>query len=151
MKKTFLLLALALVAAPVFAQTATPDSSIVVIGSAATGYAPEGQTATKDLYVKGQVDAELNYKKYKGAAAGTLIASLVSPLVGLIPAIACSATHPKIENLGYPDANLFMNKDYHDGYTKKAKRIKSGKVWKNWGIGFGVNLVAVLLISASAK
>jgi hypothetical protein len=26
--------------------------------------------------------------------------------------------------------------------------MKAGKVWKNWGIGFGVNLVLVLAIAA---
>lgn len=149
MKTYLLFLAFALSTSISFSQSIPSDSSIVVIGSAATGYNPGKNVPTQDLYVKGQVDAENNYKKYKGASTGTLIASLVSPLIGLIPAIACSATAPKIENLDYPDTNLFMQKEYHNGYTKKAKRIKSGKVWKNWGIGFGVNIVAVLLISAA--
>lgn len=103
---------------------------------------------TENFAVKGQIDAERNYKKYKGAGAGTLIASLVSPLIGLIPAIICSSTTPKIENLGYPSEELFKQPEYHNSYTKKAKKIKQGKVWKNWGIGLGVNLVVVILIAA---
>ncbi len=133
-----------------FAQTIPGDSSIVVQGPASISHFQEA-LSPQDLYVKGHTDAEANYKKYKGAATGTLFASLLSPLVGLIPAIACSATAPKIENLDYPDAKLFMKKEYYDSYTSKAKKIKSGKVWKNWGIGFGVNLVAVLVIAASAN
>lgn len=105
----------------------------------------------QDLNIKGEIDASKHYRKYKGAATGTLITSLVSPLLGLIPAIACSSTTPKLENLGYPDQQLFQKSDYYKGYTKKAKRIKSGKVWKNWGIGLGVNIALVLIATAGAQ
>ncbi|GAB2773268.1 hypothetical protein GCM10027275_15280 [Rhabdobacter roseus] len=102
----------------------------------------------ENLYVKGQIEAERNYTKYKGAGTGTLLTSLVSPLVGLIPAIACSATPPKLSNLGYPDEELFKQQEYYLGYTEKAKRIKKRKVWTNWGIGLGVNIVAVVLLNS---
>ncbi|KAA0992686.1 hypothetical protein [Dyadobacter aurulentus] len=61
----------------------------------------------ENLNIKGQIDAARHYKRYKGAATGTLITSLVSPFIGLIPAILCSSTYPKIENLGYPNEELF--------------------------------------------
>lgn len=125
------------------AQNASPDSAAVIQKEQLYTLVP-----SEDLSVKGQIDAQKHYKKYKGAATGTLIASLVSPLVGLVPAIITSSTTPRLENLGYPDESLFKQADYHNAYTKKAKRIKSGKVWKNWGIGFGVNLVLVLIIAA---
>jgi hypothetical protein len=99
-----------------------------------------------DLYVQGQSDASRYYRGYRGAGAGTLITGLVSPLVGLIPAIACSATPPKDKNLNYPNSELMKKSDYYNGYTRKAKKIKQGKVWGNWGIAFGVNLVAVLIL-----
>ncbi len=105
-------------------------------------------TKNENLYVKGQLDAERNYHKYKGAGTGTLIASLVSPLIGLVPAIICSANSPKTENLGYPNENLLKQQEYYLGYTQKAKKIKQRKVWTNWGIGFGANLIAVLIIAA---
>ncbi len=101
-----------------------------------------------ELFLKGQADASVNYKKYKGAGTGTLIVSLISPLVGLIPAIACSATTPQDQNLGFPSEQLMQKPSYAEGYTKKAKGIKRGKVWTNWGIAFGANLVAVLIISS---
>lgn len=105
-------------------------------------------TPSENLNLKGQVDAEKYYKKYKGASVGTLITSLVSPLIGLIPAIACSSSKPKIKNLDYPSEELFRQPEYYKSYTRKAKKIKQGKVWKNWGIGFGVNLVVILLATA---
>jgi hypothetical protein len=101
---------------------------------------------TENLFMKGQVDATKYYTKYKGAGTGTLITSLVSPLLGLIPAIACSSTQPREINLGYPNTALMKNPDYYLGYTQKAKKIKQGKVWLNWGIALGVNLVAELLL-----
>jgi hypothetical protein len=101
-----------------------------------------------DLFIQGQSDASRYYKGYKGAGTGTLITSLVSPLVGLIPAIACSSTQPKEINLNYPNADLMKKSDYYNGYTQKSKKIKQGKVWTNWGIAFGVNLVAVLILTS---
>ena len=102
---------------------------------------------SEDLNIKGQIDAAHHYKRYKGAAAGTLLTSLLSPVIGLIPAILCSATNPKIENLGYPNEELFKQAVYYKAYTKKAKKIKQRKVWSNWGIGLGVNLVVILILA----
>lgn len=147
MKVTLLICSFLLFSFACNAQDFTKDSAIVIENQKL--YTVATAPATENLNVKGQIDAERNYKKYKGASTGTLIASLVSPLIGLIPAIACSASTPKIENLGYPSEELFRQPEYHSSYTKKAKKIKQGKVWKNWGIGFGVNLVAILLLSAN--
>ncbi|WP_439555239.1 hypothetical protein [Dyadobacter sp.] len=101
----------------------------------------------ENLNIKGQIDAARHYKRYKAAGTGTLITSLVSPIIGLVPAILYSATNPKIENLGYPNEDLFKQPDYYKAYTKKAKKIKQRKVWSNWGIGFGVNLLVILIIA----
>lgn len=101
-----------------------------------------------ELYMRGQSDASIYYKGYKGAGTATLITSLISPLVGLVPAIACSSTQPQEINLNYPNTNFINNPDYYNGYSQKSKKIKQGKVWTNWGIAFGVNLVAVVLLTA---
>jgi hypothetical protein len=101
----------------------------------------------ENLNIKGQIDAARHYKRYKGAATGTLITSLVSPFIGLVPAILCSTTNPKMENLGYPNEELFRQPDYYKAYTRKAKKIKQRKVWSNWGIGLGVNLVVILILA----
>lgn len=99
-----------------------------------------------DLFLKGKFDAIRYYRGYKGASALTLIATLLSPLGGLIPATICSSTKPKDNKLNYPNPELMKQSDYYIGYTKKAKKIKQGKVWTNWGIGFGVNLVFALFL-----
>lgn len=127
------------------------DSTITIsdVGNKSSHFAES--ISPQDLNTKGEIDASKKYKKYKGAAVGTLVVSLLSPLLGLIPAIACSATTPKVENLGYPDQKLFEKTAYHSGYTKKAKKIKSGKVWKNWGIGLGVNLAIVIIAAAGGS
>ena len=104
---------------------------------------------TENLFMKGQADAARYYKKYNGAGTGTLITSLISPLVGLIPAIACSSTKPREINLDYPNSGLMKNPDYYLGYTQKAKKIKQGKVWTNWGIAFGVNIIVVIILNAA--
>lgn len=98
-------------------------------------------------FQKGQADALTYYDGYRGAATGTLIVSLLSPLVGLIPAVACSSTMPQAHNLTYPNHKEFMDIDYQSGYRQRARKTKSSKVWKNWGIGLGVNLALVLLLS----
>jgi hypothetical protein len=99
-----------------------------------------------DYYRQGQADASKYYKGYKQAGTGTLLVGLLSPLVGLIPAIACSTTQPEEINLNYPNKELMKIPEYYNGYTQKAKKIKQGKVWTNWGIAFGVNLVAVIVL-----
>lgn len=105
------------------------------------------QLETENYFLKGQKDATIYYKGYKGAGTVTLLTGLLlSPLVGLIPALACSLTPPQTQNLNYPNEKLFSNADYQNGYTQKAKKIKSNKVWTNLGIAFGVNLIILLTL-----
>ncbi len=100
-----------------------------------------------NLVEKGQLDATNHYDGYKAAGTGTLVASLLSPLIGLVPAIACSVTPPRDRNLDSPDHQLMQKPDYKTGYVKNARKIKSRKVWKNWGIGLGVNVVLAVLLA----
>lgn len=111
----------------------------------------DASLSNEDFFNQGRLDASKYYDGYKGAGTGTLVTSLVSPLVGLIPAIACSSTQPKDLNLHYPNAEMMKNFDYYNGYTQKSKKIKQGKVWKNWGIAFGANLVAVIFLTAAGE
>ncbi|WP_266367019.1 hypothetical protein [Tellurirhabdus rosea] len=99
-------------------------------------------------YYRGTRDADQYYTGYKGAGTGTLIASLISPLAGLIPAIACSTTPPREMSLGYPNSTTYEHADYRMGYNRQAKKIKSRKVWTNWGIGLGTNLILALILAS---
>jgi hypothetical protein len=121
---------------------------LLLVGSTYTVNAQSDTVSTQpiNLEIRGDIDAEKHYKKYKAAGTGTLITSLVSPIVGLVPAIATSASKPKITNLNYPSEDLFQQKEYYNSYTKRAKKIKQRKVWTNWAVGFGVNLLASVLI-----
>jgi uncharacterized protein YcfL len=99
-----------------------------------------------ELYNKGQQDAKVHYKGYKGAGTGTLVTTLLlSPLVGLVPAIVTSSVKPQDQNLDYPNHELMKNEDYSTGYKYEARKTKNRKVWTNWGIGFGVILTYVLV------
>lgn len=103
----------------------------------------------RDLFREGQADASKYYKGYKGAGATVMATSLLlSPLVGLIPAALCSTADPKEENLNYPSTDLMKKAEYAEGYNQKAKKIKQGKVWTNWGVAFGINLALVLALTS---
>jgi hypothetical protein len=92
------------------------------------------------------------YKGYKAAGTGTLVTSLfLTPLVGLMPAIACSTTPPERYNLNYPDEDKMKKSEYYSGYTQKAEKIKSGKVWKNWGISWGIQYILILIVTIGAS
>jgi hypothetical protein len=108
-------------------------------------------TSADDLFTQGRMDAGKHYRKYKPAATGTLITGLVSPVVGLVPAIITSSTTPSEANLNAPDPELLKNSNYYDGYTNRAKKIKQGKVWKNFGIAFGVNLAAAIFLLSGGQ
>jgi len=116
-----------------------PPKSDTVIAADSSG---------ETLYLRGQADA-LKYYDDTRPGTGTLVISLLSPLVGLIPAIACSSTQPKDKNLNYRRTDLIMKPDYYNGYVNAAKKIKQRKVWTNWGVAFGINLVAVIIIVSS--
>lgn len=103
----------------------------------------------ENLKLQAQADASKHYTRYKPAGTGTLVASLVSPIVGLIPAIATASSEPKEKNLNVPDSVLIQNPIYNDAYIIKASSIKRKKVWKNWLIGLGANVVATAILIAT--
>jgi hypothetical protein len=100
-----------------------------------------------DMFQRGKFDAMNYYRGYTGAATGTLIASLMSPLIGLIPAVACSAAPPAERNLDFPSYDHYKDGNYQTGYRQQAHRMKAGRVWRNWGIGLGVNVALVVLLA----
>jgi hypothetical protein len=126
----------------------SPKTDAIITNNSTTSKTTNS-SSTDDLFMKGKMDAQKHYDGYKGAGTGTFVTTLiVSPLVGLIPAVACSSTPPKDINLNYPSSELMKNTDYYNGYTQKAKKIKQGKVWFNWGLAFGIELVAIIILSS---
>ncbi|WP_162053081.1 hypothetical protein [Pontibacter pamirensis] len=126
------------------------EAAPVVALASADAEAPAASKATAlQLYNQGQTDAITYYDGYKSAGTAVLITSLLSPVLGLAPAIGTSVTTPKQQNLDAPDNSLLQQPDYASGYRKKARKIKAGKVWTNWAIGLGTNVALILLLSNS--
>lgn len=107
------------------------------------------ESTNDTMYNAGIADANIYYKGYKAATAGTIVAALVFPF-NLIPAVACSATPPSMNNLGFRNPNLMGNQGYYLGYTKQAHKIKKKKVWSGYAIGSGAMIAIYILLSAVA-
>ena len=100
-----------------------------------------------DIRIRAVQDAITNYKGKKTGAGWTATTSiLLSPLFGLIPAVACSASEPDDKNLLYKDAELMKNNTYNQAYSEQAHKIKKKKVWTSFGIGSGAWLLLILLL-----
>lgn len=102
-----------------------------------------------DMEEKGKQDAITFYKGKNSGAGGTFAATmLTSPILGLIPAIACSSTEPSDENLNFKDRQLTKNPDYYKGYSKQAHKIKKKKIWTAFGLGSAVYIFLILILSS---
>lgn len=97
---------------------------------------------------QGMRDADMYYRGQKsgaGAVAATTI--ILTPVVGLIPAIIVASSPPKEKNLNMPYKGIRENKDYRDGYAKQAHHIKKKVVWISFG---SATLSWILLIALLA-
>lgn len=112
--------------------------------------APNYRTAGQadNLYLQGTNDAAMYYRGYKGAATGTLVVSILSPVLGLVPALATSVSPPSSRSLSYPSSELYAQPDYARGYHDRARKMKSKKVWTNFGIGAGVGFILGIMLTA---
>ena len=107
--------------------------------------------SSQDLCFQGQQDASRYYTGYREAATWTGAATILGgAIIGIIPAVACSTSDPRSSSFTVPDAELLRNSTYYQCYAQEARRIKSKKVWTNFGIGVAVNVaVGLLILSAS--
>lgn len=127
---------------PILTNAAEPEIALGIEGYGLTD---------NELYQKGLIDAYKYYSKYSAAGTGTLLTSLLlNGLFGLIPAIPCSLTPPKMKNLGYPNQQLMDNEFYYKGYMEGAHKRKSKKVWMNWAIGTVIS-TAIIILATSAN
>jgi tetratricopeptide (TPR) repeat protein len=104
---------------------------------------PINNNSNVDMYQKGVIDAN---KYYTGRNCGenvTIVATCATLILGLIPAIACSATEPSNKNLVLPDRELLKNDIYVRGYKETAHKIKKKKIWTMFAIGCGIDIVLV--------
>jgi hypothetical protein len=104
-------------------------------------------TSSSDMALKGKQDAITNYKGKNSGAGWTAATTIVlSPLFGLIPAVACASSEPSDNNLNYKEPELMKNNTYNQAYTEQAHKTKKRKVWTNYGIGSGAWLLLILLL-----
>jgi len=105
---------------------------------------------SSEMSSKGKEDAILYYKGKNSGAGGTAATVIfTSPIIGLIPAIACSSTEPSDENLQYKNNELMKNADYNKAYTDQAHKIKKKKIWNAFGISSAVWIGLVILLGAA--
>lgn len=89
---------------------------------------------SQQLYDSGYAEAK-RYFPTGGVFGGTFATTLFfSPVIGLIPAIACSSSSPKEANFSSTNPAMFKNPDYKMGYTASAKRLKVRNAWAAWGV-----------------
>jgi molybdopterin-binding protein len=106
----------------------------------------------QELRLKGAQDAEKFYRGNKCGAGGVMATSLLaSPLIGLIPAIACSSTPPEEINLRIPTSTTYSaNSTYIYAYKDQSHRIKKKKIWTTWGVSVVINLVIIIVLLRAA-
>ena len=101
---------------------------------------------SQELIYRGEQDANLYYKgRNSGKGIIFAVTILTSPVVALIPAIACSATPPSDINLNIPPSEIAKNQQYRDSYKKQAHIIKQRKVFAN--LGYGTLTLVVILVA----
>lgn len=98
------------------------------------------------IFEEGKLDADIYYTRYKRPGTLVLVTSLISPIVGLVPAVISSATPVKDQNKWYPPSKEPRIDAYYIGYDMRAKQKKVKVVWRNWGIGLAVNFILVFLL-----
>ncbi len=126
------------------------QNTIVIQGSNTNRFIDSfGMTPTQ-LYDSGRADAERYFVCRPGVAVGTFFTTtLASPLLGLIPAIACSGTAPDRDKMKTPNPALLNSPDYVMGYERQTKKKKRMNAWTAWGIGLGTDIFAGLIIYAA--
>jgi hypothetical protein len=104
-------------------------------------------TEMNTSFTKGSDDADKLYR-HPGGSIGTGIASFATGgILGLIPAIACSASKPRAQNLNLPRTAPLSDKSYMLGYQSRAKKLKQKRVWTGYFVGVA-GAIALLLVSS---
>lgn len=125
---------------PVIVSASAPSNSIPVINGTMTN------AQSEELAYRGEQDANSYYRGVNSGKGFVFVTCLLtSPVVALIPAIACSATPPSDLNLNIPPNDIAQNRIYRDAYKKQAHIIKQRKVFSN--LGYGTLTFIVLLVA----
>lgn len=96
------------------------------------------------MYDQGQQDAQENYKGNKITGTVSLLTSMIFPPYGFLPTVVLPLAIRK-KNLNCPNPELLNDPNYHNGYVKMARHIKSRQAWRNFGIGAGIFILVIVL------
>lgn len=108
---------------------------------------PAEDKTAEYTFEQGMKDAETRYPARNTGAGAVTTITILGGILGLIPAGICSASPPKIHNLGITDQNLLRNESYMYGYRIQAHKMKKKKIWQGFGTGCGI-LVGLILATA---
>jgi hypothetical protein len=84
-------------------------------------------------YFAGADAADTTYKAKNSGKRVVFFATLVgSPVLGLIPALMCSAKTPNIDQFAIKNRDLVSNTAFMKGYRHEARKIKRRAIWGNY-------------------
>ena len=125
---------------PVVVSNSTPSNTIPSTNGIISN------AKTQELNYRGEQDANSYYQGMNSGKGWVFATCLItSPVIALIPAIACSVTPPSDMNLNIPPSNIAQNQVYRDAYKKQAHIIKQRKVMSN--LGYGTLTFVVIIIA----
>jgi hypothetical protein len=106
----------------------------------------ETPSTSTDICTDAIMDAN-NFYVGKNCGSGWTTATTIiaTPILGIIPAVACSSSEPQTQNLGFPKSELMKDPNYSRCYREQAHSIKKKKIWRNFGIGTGIWLALYIL------
>ncbi len=103
--------------------------------------------ATQDYATLAMNDARSNYRGQNSGAGWVVFTTMItSPILGIIPAVACASKEPNDQNLNYKNQDLMKIQQYNNAYKTEAHRIKRKSIWTGYGAGSAGWLVLILLL-----
>lgn len=94
---------------------------------------------------QGKHDAKSYYDCSNCGKNVTGFFSVMSPIVGVIPALFYSSSPPQEHNLNYPYPTKITDENYNLAYKQQAYKMKRRKVWRNFSIFSAINITAIIL------
>ena len=91
-------------------------------------------------------DSKINYRGGSGAVWTAFASFLITPVFGIIPAVAIATTTPTERNLNFDKNNLKFDPIYKKAYVKQARKTKARSVLTGYLIGSATYLVLILAL-----
>ena len=103
------------------------------------------QFSNAELRMKGKHDAKMSYYGRNSGAGWTAVATIIgSPVIGLIPAVACASSTPRERNLNFENTKLKNDPIYYNAYVKQARKTKAASVLAGYVIGTAAWFILVI-------